>query len=232
MNNIEKTFWDMLKNSISYARSNESFWVKILHILKDLEYLEKNEKELSENAQTQSTSASEGHVAQKNQEKPLIAKSFYRLCRNICHLAKLTNNQILLQIVDFSDSAILAGDEKSFVLRLRGILDAARANLADLTSYGVTATKIDELETRLNAYASMPETINLVQGKRKSAKRSIKDLIAEARIILDRLDDAFEGMIDDDKFLEGWFDARKIKGRHHGGKKSDDTAPEDLPPVK
>ena len=43
----------------------------------------------------------------------------------------------------------------------------------------------------------------------------LKVLIANARILLDKLDDAFEGMLDDtDAFLEGWFAVRKIKGRH------------------
>ena len=31
---------------------------------------------------------------------------------------------------------------------------------------------------------------------------TLKELIAEARLILDRLDDAFEAMIADEKFLE------------------------------
>ena len=43
----------------------------------------------------------------------------------------------------------------------------------------------------------------------------LKVLIANARILLDKLDDAFEGMLDDtDAFLDGWFAVRKIKGRH------------------
>ena len=43
----------------------------------------------------------------------------------------------------------------------------------------------------------------------------LKELIAEARLLPDKLDDAFEGMLDDaDAFLDGWFAVRKIKGRH------------------
>jgi len=42
----------------------------------------------------------------------------------------------------------------------------------------------------------------------------LKVLITETRILLDKLDDIFEGMIDDDVFVDGWFTFRKIKGRH------------------
>ncbi len=54
----------------------------------------------------------------------------------------------------------------------------------------------------------------------KSARRSIRELITEALTILDKLDDAFEGMIDDDAFIDGWFAVRKIKGRHKIADKS------------
>ena len=57
-------------------------------------------------------------------------------------------------------------------------------------------------------------------GNRKTATRSIKELNAEARNIFDQLDDAMEGIITDEKFIEGWFDARKIKGRHAYAKKT------------
>ena len=60
----------------------------------------------------------------------------------------------------------------------------------------------------------MHPTISMITNDRKSAGRSIKDLIAEARNMLDKLDDAFEGMTDDGVFLDGWFAVRKIKGRH------------------
>jgi hypothetical protein len=62
----------------------------------------------------------------------------------------------------------------------------------------------------------------------KGAVRSIKVLIAEARKILSKLDDAFEGMIDDNDFIDGWFDIRKIKGRRKAKPKNDDNnnAPE------
>ncbi len=60
----------------------------------------------------------------------------------------------------------------------------------------------------------MKPTIGVITNDHKSATRSIKDIISEARVQLDKLDDAFEGMLDDDDFIDGWFAVRKIKGRH------------------
>jgi len=40
----------------------------------------------------------------------------------------------------------------------------------------------------------------------------LKELIADARLQPNKQDDAFEGMIDDDAFIDGWFAVRKISG--------------------
>ena len=58
----------------------------------------------------------------------------------------------------------------------------------------------------------MHPTIGMITNNRKSAGRSIKDLIAESRILLDKLDDAFEGMVDDDDFLTDGLPYGKLKG--------------------
>ena len=62
---------------------------------------------------------------------------------------------------------------------------------------------------------------------RKMAVRIINEIISEARIILDRLDDAFEAIIRDEKFLDGWFDARKIKGRSRRKNNGNGNGPDD-----
>ena len=69
------------------------------------------------------------------------------------------------------------------------------------------ATNFSELET-------LQPSIGIVTNERKSAVRSVKVLIKEGTFILAKLDDGFEGFLDDDNFLDGWFAVRKIKGRH------------------
>jgi hypothetical protein len=39
-------------------------------------------------------------------------------------------------------------------------------------------------------------------------------------------------MINDEKFIDAWFDARKIKGRHYNSKKVKDSVKGDVAPVK
>jgi len=60
----------------------------------------------------------------------------------------------------------------------------------------------------------------MITNDRKSATRSIKDLINEAHHLPDLSDDAFEGMLVDEAFISGWFSIRKIKGRCQPKEKS------------
>ena len=86
--------------------------------------------------------------------------------------------------------------------------------LSQPADYGITPEELNNLTAELSDLEKMHPTIGMTTNDRKSAGRSIKELIAEARFLLDNQDDAFEGMIDDDAFIDGWFAVRKIKGRH------------------
>jgi hypothetical protein len=214
MNHLEKTFMEMQNSCISVGNEYEAIFGKIQQIKDDFIALGKNGAELAEMIEKQSLNETEGHVTQKRADMAAMSKLVYKLGRKICHYAKLNNNQVLLSIVDISESKLLSGEENEIMLRFKSILAAGRDNLAILGPYEVTAASLDALDAQYAKLASLPKTINTVSATRKSATRGIKDLNNEARIILDRLDDAIEGMIDNDKIIDDWFEARKIKGRH------------------
>ncbi len=232
MNRLEKTYQDMVKNSLSFLNDTEKVWTKIEVIREDVAELLKIDKEIDEAAKVQNDSTPEGKIAQKRQDMAALGKSFYRMGRNLCNLAKKTNNQVLLKAVDISESGFISGEEKELILRFRAVLAAARLYVTELVKYNVAASDLDALDTRLALIVSMPETISVANSQRKSATRTIKELNSEARIILDRLDDAIEGMINDDKYIENWFDVRKIKGRHVSSKKSNGNGAEGKQPLK
>jgi uncharacterized protein YoxC len=213
MNHQEKTFMDMQKSCISVGKEYEPVFNSHPLIKEDLDLLIRNAAELDETIDNQAKNDTEGHVAQKKAEMSKMVKAVYKLGRSLCHYAKKTNNQVLLKIVDISESKMLSGEENEILQRIKSIIAAARDNIGQLTPYSITVASLDALDAQYAKLASLPETINTVMANRKSATRSIKDLNSEARVILDRLDDAIEGMITDDKIINAWFDARKIKGR-------------------
>jgi len=105
--------------------------------------------------------------------------------------------------------------EKEALIKCSTILKRGNEYLQKTAGYGITAEELNNLSDELSALEKMQPTIGIIVNDRKSAGRSIKEVIAGTRLLLDKLDDAFEGMLDDtNSFLDGWFAVRKIKGRH------------------
>jgi hypothetical protein len=228
----EKTFWDMIKNCISFLNANIIFWKDTKVIKEDVDKLIETEKKLSEANKAQSENLTEGHVTLKRQQLNDLAKPVYRITRKLSHLARKASNPVLLKTVNYSESSLTSGEEVEIATRFRIILDAAQANLAGLEKYNFKASDLVELEEKYTTLTSIPETITVVSGIHKSATRNIKDIIADARLIFEDLDDVLEGTVTDEIFIDGWFDARKIKGRHSGGKKGNGTTPDDVTSAK
>lgn len=229
MNHLEKTFSDMQNRCIAFLHDNESMWITTPVIKEDVDALEKNKKELDQTVQAQKDSDPGGQVAQKKKEFTTLAKKFYKLGCKLCHFAKKTKNMVLLKSVDIPESGFLRGEEKEVMLKFNTVISAARENLTSLAAYNYKKDDVDALETQYKDLVAIPGTISVLIGNQKSATRSIKELNDEARTILDQLDDVLEGMIEDEKFLESWFEERKIKGRHYPKKdngKTNGTTPE------
>jgi len=220
----EKTFWEMEKESISYLHKNESVWSNLAVIAANVEALEGNEQELSLAFKAQDENNPGGYVDQKNQQLSVYFRKMYKLGRKLSFYAKETGDKVLLNDVDVPESTFELLPEKEALIKCSTIIKRGNDYLAKTEAYGITADELDNLTTELSVLEKMQPTIGIITNDRKSARRSIKEVSAEARIMLDKLDDALEGMIEDgDTFLEGWFAVRKIKGRH----KPKDKVPKD-----
>lgn len=210
----EKTFWNMEKESISYVLKNEEEWIASSVIAATVTLLEANEKELDLAFKAQESNNPGGHVAQKNQSLKTFIRKVYKLGRKLSYYSKRNGDKVLQNDVDIPESTLLSVSEKEALIKCNTIITRGKEYLSVTAEYGVTAENLDALTIELSEIEKMQPKIGLITNDRKSAGRSIKDLISEARNLLDQLDDAFEGMIEDEDFLNGWFAIRKIKGRH------------------
>ncbi len=209
-----KTYWEMEKESVSYAHRNENLWSKLAVIAANVEALEENERELDLAFKAQDENDPGGYVAQKNQQFTRFFRKIYKLGRKLSFYAKETGDKVLMNEVDIAESAFFILPEKEALIKCNSIIKRGNEYLSKTADYAITAEELKILTSELSELEKMHPTIGMITNDRKSARRSIRELIAEARTILDKLDDAFEGMIDDEAFIDGWFAVRKIKGRH------------------
>jgi hypothetical protein len=210
----EKTFWNMEKKSISYLSKNESAWIARSVIAATVTLLIANANDLTLAIKAQKTNNTGGHVAQKNQTLKTFIHKIHKLGRKLSFYAKRNGDKVLQNDVDIPESDLLFVSEDGALLKCNTIISRGKEYLSMTSEYGVTAKDLDELTAELTRIEQMYPNISLIANERMSAGRSIKELISEARDLLDQLDDAFEGMIEDEDFKNGWFAIRKIKGRH------------------
>ncbi len=214
MNLKGKTFWEMEKESISYALKNEDMWMNLAVIAANVKGLVENERELDLAFKAQDENNPGGYVNQKNQLLTVFFRKMYKLECKLAFYAKDKGDQELLNDVSIPESKFNVISEKKALIKCSTILKRGNEYLPKTAGYGITAVELENLSTELSALEKMQPTIGLITNDRKSAGRSIKELISEGRRLLDKQDDGFEGMIDDDAFIDGWFAVRKIKGRH------------------
>jgi len=221
MNLKGKTFWEMEKESVSYALKNENVWMNLAVIAANVKRLEENERKLNLAFKAQDENNPGGYVDQKNQQLTVFFRKIYKLECKLSFYAKDNGDQELLNDVSIPESKFDVLSEKKALIKCSTILKRGNEYLSKTADYGITAIELENLNKELSDLEKMQPTIGLITNDRKSAGRSIKELIAEARLLLDKQDDAFEGMIDDDAFIDGWFAVRKIKGRHKPNGKTD-----------
>jgi len=214
MDRKEKTFWEMEKESISYLNKNEKMWSMLAVIAANVKSLEENEQELDFAFKAQDENDPGGYVDQKNQLLSVFFRKIYKLGRKLSFYAKETGDKVLLNDVDVAESTLEQSPEKEALILCSTILKRGNEYLPKTAGYGITADELENLTKELSDLEKMHPTIGLITNDRKSAGRSIKELISEGRHLLDKQDDGFEGMIEDDAFIDGWFAVRKIKGRH------------------
>ena len=217
----EKTFGEMLKESVSYLHKNESVWMKLAVIAANVEALEGNDNELDLAFKAQGENDPGGHVAQKNERLTLFFRKIYKVGRKLSFYAKETGDKVLLNDVDVPESTFILLPEKEALIKCSTILKRGTEYLSKTADYCITIDELENLTDELSVLEKMQPTIGIITNERKSARRSIREVIAAARVLLDKLDDAFEGMIDDGAFIDGWFAVRKIKGRHISTGKND-----------
>ncbi len=214
MNLKGKTFWEMEKESISYALKNEMVWKNLAVIAANVKGLEENERELDLAFKAQDENNPGGYVNQKNKQLTVFFRKIYKLECKLSFYAKVNGDQELLNDVSIPESTFDDISEKKALIKCSTILKRGNEYLSKTADYGITTDELENLTKELSDLEKMHPTIGLITNDRKSAGRSIKNLIAEGRLLLDKQDDAFEGMIDDGAFIDGWFAVRKIKGRN------------------
>lgn len=104
--------------------------------------------------------------------------------------ANATNNNTLAALVNYSERKLNGMKKEEVDDACEAIHDAANANVADVTDYGVSATDVSDLQAVINLYRTASQNPRQAIVNKSQAKKKVTELVDEI------VDDLLVGQLD------------------------------------
>lgn len=176
---------------------------------------------LARAALLQQQGATGGYTKQKNMQKAALINLAHGMALKLKGYAKINNNAVLLQAVDYSPTDLRRSREQDLVNICQTIYDKGLEFAPVAPEYEITDDELTALQAAINVFKPMSILRDSMGDKRILARADIGILLKECMRLLDILDTLVEGLIKDKAFVAGYFQARKITDRAGRGKDED-----------
>ncbi|MDR0732440.1 MAG: hypothetical protein LBF08_00035 [Dysgonamonadaceae bacterium] len=206
----QSNYLNMANAVLEHFDENVSAWTGISVVSAGVTALKGTVANITAAATKQEESNPVGYTAAKEDARDGLEHFVYQTALRLRVYAKITNNDVLLETVHFSRSALDHLRINDLLTRSRVILDACVANLSHLGDYQVTQDTVDDLQQRIDQTAQLYAQRDTVVDQRMEATAHLQKLFAQARKQLKTLDDLVEGYVEDDAFVATYFNARRI----------------------
>ncbi len=164
-------------------------------------------KVLSEEQQFKSL----GLIRNKNELKQKLAVIAFDVAKKIKAYARFTNNNVLYDEVDFSESDLKYANDEELREYAKGIYNRAQDNLAELEPYGITADTQTDFLNVLTEYTTAVSKIKMSRVLGKQQTMLLAKIFKDTDAALDDIDAIVEIIkLKEPKFYNGYKLARKI----------------------
>jgi hypothetical protein len=216
MKNSQSNYFNMSNAVLTHFDNNVSVWSGIRIVAESVGKLRNTLLDITGTATRQSENNPVGHTVAKEQSRDGLEELVYLTALRVRSYAGIAGDEVLLEKMRFSRSALDLLGVNDLLIRSRLVLDACVANLPALTEYRVDQTTVNELQQRIDRTAQLYAQRDTVIDQRMEATARLQQLFAQARTQLKTLDDLVEAYVEDDAFTATYFNARRIhdlKGR-------------------
>jgi hypothetical protein len=162
---------------------------------------------------TQAERSTVGYTKDRNGQLHAMCDLAYGLLLKIRSYARISNNQVLLHAIDYSESHLRRGRETEVINRCQMIHDKGQEHQAALADFMVTPDVLAHLHTAIQNFSPLSAKRDIVLGERATATANIPSLIESVRNELLTLDDLIEGLVRDKDFVTTYIQVRQIIDR-------------------
>lgn len=168
-----------------------------------------DELRLKEDARNKAT---KGKVQEKIITRAAVTNQALAVAGALYAFAKKQGNQTLIESTKLTKSKLDRLRDVELIIELNSINDNANQNLAELTKYGITTSKLQSYFSNIDLYSRAIGAKDSGSAAKKGANRTLSTLFQDADDLIDSIDKLMESYRDSNgEFYTGYKGARVIK---------------------
>jgi hypothetical protein len=168
---------------------------------------------LAQQGFTQAERVTNGHTTDKETQKKALLRLANMLILKMRPYAKKNGINVLLQAIDFSETALSKGGEADVINRCQIIHDKGLEYLPKLAAYQVTTIALDALQAAIDTFSPMTSQRNAIGKARTTVTANMEALVKNIRRGFELMDDLVPGLVGNPDFIATYQHARLAKNR-------------------
>ena len=148
MKQSEENFLNMVHSVLDTLNKNQSIWISESAIVKEVNSIERIYCETIGRPNNNSPV----RYVTLNNDLNLIIRATIKLCRRMCLYARHHNDEIMMKLVDHSESTLANGSDRTVIQRCNTIVCRAEWMLYYLEPYNITASQLTRLHNQIDEY--------------------------------------------------------------------------------
>lgn len=210
MKQSEENFLNMVHSVLETIKKNQSIWTSESAIVKEVSAIERDYNQILGNLNLDSRLDSGIRHDTLNDDLNSIIRSTIKLCRRMYLYARHHNDEIIMKLVDHSESSLAAGSERIVIRRCQRILSRAEWMHYYLKPYKVTVTQFKKLHELIDGYWQNHSGSAKIEINNMAQKPNVSHQIAELKERLSIFDELVNGLITNSKFISEYHNSRIV----------------------
>ncbi|QHT67260.1 hypothetical protein GXP67_11730 [Rhodocytophaga rosea] len=213
MNQKQLNVLTMCKAVLAHLDSKPAVWNGFSPLVSVVHNFRTSVLALHQQNMTQAERSTVGYTKDRNDQLNAMCDLAFNLLLKIRSYARITNNQVLLHAIDYSESHLRRGRETEVINRCQLIHDRGKEHLVALSDFVVTPDMLTQLQRAIDTFSPLSAKRDIILGERTTATANIPLLIENIRKELRTLDDLIAGLIADKDFVTTYGQVRQIVDR-------------------
>jgi len=210
MKQSEENFLNMVHTVLETLKKNQHNWSSEAVIVKEVNAIDRDYNQILGNLNVNSRLDSRVQYDNQNNDLNLIIRATIRLCRRMYLYARHHNDEIILKLVEQSESILVTGSENAVIWCCHAILSRAEWMHYYLIPYQVKATHLARINLLVDDYIQQYGSEKRIKIRDMALNPNVAHQILELKERLTVFDELIDGIITNSMFLSAYHKSRMI----------------------